>query len=116
MPKNILVVDDDEQLRKMYARALGGQGYRFSLAACARHGLTLLAEGSYDLVITDFELGDGTGTEIMEASKGISTILITGSVARTELEVLASRYGLAAYFEKPFRLEDLLNKIRETVG
>ena len=116
MGKTILIVEDDNQVRRLYAKVLGGEGYQLTLAECVADGCSLLARGSYDLVITDFQLGDGTGAAVMEAARGIKTILITGSVQRDELEALARRYDLAAYFEKPFLLQALLSKIREEIG
>ncbi|HAN03838.1 MAG TPA: hypothetical protein DCQ25_01005 [Elusimicrobia bacterium] len=116
MGKTILVVEDDSQVRRLYAKVLGEEGYHLTLAEGAADGCALLASGSYDLVITDFQLGDGTGAAVMEAARGIKTILITGSVQRDELEALALRYGLAACFEKPFLLHELLSKIREAIG
>lgn len=116
MGKNILVVEDDGQVRRLYARVLGGEGYQLTLADCVAEGCSLLERGSYDLVITDFQLGDGTGAEVMEAARGTKTILVTGSVERPELEALARRYALTAFFEKPFLLQELLLKIREAIG
>lgn len=116
MGKNILVVEDDKQVRRLYARVLGGEGYLLTLADCVADGCSLLENGSYDLVITDFQLGDGTGAEVMEAARGTKTILVTGSVERPEMEALALRYSLMAFLEKPFRLEELLSKIREAIG
>ncbi|MGD9642819.1 MAG: response regulator [Elusimicrobiales bacterium] len=116
MGKNILVVEDDKQMQRLYARVLGGEGYRLTLADCAVDGCCLLENGSYDLVITDFRLGDGTGEEVMEAARGTKTMLVTGAMEKPELEALSLRYGLTAFFKKPFRLEELLSKIREALG
>ena len=116
MGKTILVVEDDSQVRRLYARVLGGEGYQLTLADCVADGCCLLECSSYDLVITDFRLGDGTGEEVMKAARGTKTILVTGAVEKPELEALARRYSLTAFFEKPFRLEELLSKIREAIG
>jgi two-component system response regulator PilR (NtrC family) len=116
MPKNILVVDDDEQMRRLYSRLLAGRGHTLTLAACVQEGLTLLTGRIYDLVITDMELGDGTGSEIMEAAYGIKTILVTGSMAPEELETMAKRHNLAACFQKPFKLEALLAQINDILS
>lgn len=116
MGKTILVVEDDSQVRRLYARVLGGEGYELTMAECVADGCGLLARGSYDLVITDFQLGDGTAAAVMEAARGTKTILVTGSIERAELEALARHYGLAAFFEKPFLLAELLAGIREAIG
>jgi len=121
MTKRILVVEDDEALRRIYARLLGSCGYSLTLAGCAGEARALLASASYDLMITDYELGDGKGTEIIEAARagvdgGGSIIMISGSLETAEMDRLAEHYRLAGCFPKPFNLEALLNKISETLS
>ena len=116
MAKSILIVEDDEQLRRLYCRALGNAGYPLTLASGTKEALRLLAAGSFDLVITDYELGDGTGAELIETARAAGAgcgdvIMVTGSVEKSELEELAERYRLKACFSKPFSVSELLESV-----
>jgi DNA-binding response OmpR family regulator len=121
MPKRILIVEDDESLRRIYSRLLGGTGHTLTLAGGAGEARSLLASASYDLMITDYELGDGKGTELIEAVRakvdgGGSIIMISGSLDLAELDRLAGHYRLAGCFPKPFNLEALLKNVNEALG
>lgn len=121
MPKSILIVEDEESLRRVYARLLGGTGHSVTLAGCACEARELLASASYDLMITDYELGDGKGTELIEKVRaqvdgGGSIIMVSGSLETAELDRLAEHYRLAGCFPKPFNLEALLSKVSEALA
>ncbi|MCM2267251.1 MAG: response regulator [Elusimicrobiales bacterium] len=121
MPKNILIVDDDEALRRIYSRIFGGTGNALTLAGGADEARALLASASYDLMITDYELGDGKGTELIETVRaavdgGGKIIMISGSLETAELDRLAERYRLSGCFSKPFNLEALLNTVNEALA
>lgn len=121
MPKSILIVEDDESLRRVYARLLGSIGHAVTLAGCAGEARTLLASASYDLMITDYELGDGKGTELIETVRaavdgGGSIIMVSGSLEIAERDRLAEHYRLAGCFPKPFNLEALLSKVSEALA
>jgi DNA-binding response OmpR family regulator len=121
MPKRILIVEDDESLRRIYSRLFGGTGHAVTLAGGTGEARALLAAASYDLMITDYELGDGKGTELIEtvrakADGGGSIIMISGSLEIAELDRLAEHYRLAGCFPKPFNIETLLKSVSEALA
>jgi len=72
-------------------------------------------------MITDYELGDGKGTELIETARakvdgGGSIIMISGSLEIAELDQLAEHYRLAGCFPKPFNLEKLLSSVNEALA
>ena len=58
----ILIVEDQDDVRRMLATALGIEGHRVDEASTAAEGLKCLQQTSYDLVLTDYAMPGGTGT------------------------------------------------------
>src|SRR5438105_333862 len=80
--KKILVVDDDVDICTLLSRFLGKNGFEVEQAYSGKAAMALLNAGRFDLVLSDFRLGDMEGTEILTAIKKISStipvIIITG--------------------------------------
>jgi DNA-binding response OmpR family regulator len=115
----ILLVDDDESLRRALCRALEHEGYAIVEAGDGRQALEKLEEGPLDLVITDMIMPDSEGLELIFALRktrpGIPVIAMSGGGHWTpEFHLaLARRVGVVHVFAKPFAIEDLLGKVRE---
>ena len=62
---HILLVEDDEDTRELMALALTGAGFDVRPAASGREALSLLAETPYDLLVTDYDMPEMTGTEML---------------------------------------------------
>ena len=77
----ILLIDDDEILRRVTEYNLSEAGYDIITAGSGREGLKLFTENDPDLVITDVKLGDMDGLEVLAAIKraapGTPVIVIT---------------------------------------
>lgn len=112
MTKSLLIVDDEDSMRRLCSRIFSGCGYEISVAGTLAEAARMTTGRNFDLVITDLNLPDGFGTEvILSARKGgrqPGTILISGSASPQELERLALKAGANAYFEKPFDTDSLL--------
>lgn len=61
---NILIIDDEENLRKLLARVIELEGYTVTQAGTVRDGLRLLAKENPNVVISDVKLPDGNGVEL----------------------------------------------------
>lgn len=116
MPANILIVDDEPSMLRLYSRFFTEAGHSFALAASLAEARSFLEAGPCNLLITDFNLGDGWGTELIELVNkrgGTATILVSGSLPPEELNAARLKYGIKACFSKPFKSEDLLLAVRE---
>jgi len=100
----ILIVDDDDALRRMLVDYLGSQGYTALGVRSVQQGEEALRTDSFDLVIADLRLEDGNGLELLKQLKQIAPrtygILMTG-YATMETAVEAIRIGLFDYMIKP---------------
>jgi two-component system response regulator AtoC len=111
----ILVVDDDERVQDLVARALRETGHR---ASCAPDSLTALQHvrrERFDLAIVDLRLpgpdGHGTLDLIRRAQPGIPAILITGFPEYPDGVVTAMRRGFDDCVSKPFSSDRLVQKV-----
>ena len=115
---SILVVDDEQSMRLTLSAILEGEGYRVSACGHTAEALKLLEESSTDIVVSDLNLPDGSGLEILTALNRISPdtifILITGH-ASLETAIEAVNKGAFAYHVKPIDVDALITSVRSAV-
>jgi CheY-like chemotaxis protein len=114
--ESILVVDDEVPVGQVVKRLLESQGYHVTLAHGPDEALRLLvADPSFDLVITDQTMPSMTGLElasrIRQSSPQLPVILITGFSRVTTPEQLL-KAGIAASMTKPFSGRELASCVR----
>ncbi len=114
MANHILLIDDDDLLRRSLAFSLGRAGYRVNTAASAEDGLGLAQRDPPDLILLDLGLPDMDGLDALghfRAASGVGIILLTAR--RRELhQVLGLDLGADDYVTKPFDLDVLLARIK----
>ena len=113
----ILVIDDEPQIRRLLKITLESNDYKVSLAESGREGLILAANHPPDLIILDLGLPDKNGHEILkELNEWYSKAIIILSVQSSEEDiVLALDNGATDYLTKPFRNAELLARIRSAI-
>jgi len=118
-PRNILVVDDEPFVCDAVRMMLSFDGHGVTTVSSAKEGLTRLATGDFDLVITDFAMPVMKGNELAAAIKGrhpgIPVIMITAYAeildpARDALD------GVDCVLSKPFMLEDLRDAVQKALA
>lgn len=114
MKANILVIDDEAQIRRMLRISLKSAGYGIYEADTAESGLAAIVRLQPDLVILDLGLPDMDGHQLLIELRSWSKIpVIVLSVRAGEGEkVLALDAGAQDYVTKPFSIEELLARIR----
>ncbi len=116
-PPTILVVDDEEDLRKVLDFNLKSQGYETLLAATGEEALALAREHQPDLVLLDVMLPDMQGTAVCRELKQIAetrSIPIVMVTARGEEidRVVGFELGVDDYVVKPFSVRELMLRVR----
>ena len=110
----ILLVDDQKSLRRSLSLMLQGAGFETDEAESGEGALSRLGNQKYDLVITDLRMDGMSGVDLLREIKrdnpALPVILITayGSI---DSAVDAMRLGAFDYLTKPFREQDILEKI-----
>jgi DNA-binding response OmpR family regulator len=114
MSRHILIVDDDELLRRSLAFNLERSGYRVSTAGDAEDGLGLARRDRPDLVLLDISLPGMDGLEALRQFQGyVAAPVIFLTARRRELDqVLGLELGADDYVTKPFDFDVLLARIK----
>jgi len=112
----ILVVDDDESIRKVLATILDEEGYAVDVADSGKQAIDKSNEEFYNLALVDIRLPDMEGTELLTKMKDTTPkmrkIIITGYPS-LQNAVEALNKGADAYIMKPFDMDKVLSTIRE---
>ncbi|MCH7962890.1 MAG: sigma-54-dependent Fis family transcriptional regulator [Bacteroidetes bacterium] len=118
MNTNILIADDEEQIREPLSFVLNKEGYNCKTVNDGSNAIKALQEDNYDILITDIKMPGMNGVEVLEKSREISpetiVILITayGSV---ETAIQALRKGAADYLLKPLDFDEVLVRLKNLI-
>ena len=117
MSETILVVDDKTNVRKLLKEYLGGQGYRVETANDGQSALFTARYERPDLILLDVMMPGMDGYQFLSAYRKESqtpVIIITAKEEETDA-VLGLELGADDYVIKPFRMRELLARIRATL-
>src|SRR2546428_14083220 len=101
----VLVVDDEESIRKMLRVCLEGAGYRVTLAPSGEAGVAAARRSPPDVALVDLRLGGMDGIAVTRAlaqEASTAAVVIMTAYATIDNAVDAMRAGAAAYLPKPF--------------
>jgi len=111
MPEStILIIEDEERMRRILDLVLRAEGYRLILADSAETGIKYIDDGGIDLVLTDLQMGRTGGFDVLDhvAKEGpeIPVIIITGfGTVRSAVESM--KKGAFDYISKPVDNDEL---------
>lgn len=114
---DILVIDDEPQIRKLLEITLQSNGYKVREAASGREGLALAASHPPDMILLDLGLPDESGQVVLRQLREWYNrpILILSVLSSEEAIVSALDGGANDYLVKPFRSGELLARIRSAL-
>ena len=113
----ILIIDDEPQIRKMLEITLQTNGYLSKSAASAKEGLIMAANHPPELILLDLGLPDENGHVVLQKLRQWYTNpVIILSVQKNEEDIIkALDNGANDYLSKPFRTGELLARIRSAL-
>lgn len=121
--KTVLIVEDDPDMVSALATLIGNAGATVQTAMDGDAALTVAAEFDPDLIVLDAMLPKRSGFLVLEKLKGAAkkkgqkplVIMITGNEGKRH-QVWAQTLGVDGYFNKPFRMERLIESIETLLG
>ncbi|MFA5952692.1 MAG: response regulator [Hyphomicrobium sp.] len=111
----VLVVDDDPEIRKLLARYMREQGFRVQLAANTREVHERLVTNQIDLIVLDVMLPDGSGLDLcrdLRASRSNVPIILLTALKEDVDRIIGLEIGADDYLGKPFNPRELVARIR----
>jgi len=116
MKSSILLVEDDAMIATGLIYALEQEDYYVMHCKSIAEATHAISTGQYDLAILDMQLPDGTGIQVHELLQSTSTAVIFLTVVDDEGNIVrAFESGAADYITKPFRLRELLARVRRVL-
>ena len=116
---NVLIIDDESELRKMLSTILIDEGYFVETAENGKQAIKTCEKTSFDVALIDIELPDMKGTELLHRLKEIQPkmvkIIITGHPS-VENAVKSVNEKADGYILKPFNIPILLETIKKALA
>lgn len=114
----VLIVDDEEDIRKLLSRVLGKKGYQPIEAGDGQEALSAVREHSPDVILLDAMLPEVHGFDICRRIKGSKRyghipIIMVSAIYRgwRFAEDLRASYGIVAFLEKPFKINEIIDAV-----
>jgi DNA-binding NtrC family response regulator len=108
---NILIVDDEEHIRKIMSIMLGKRGYRCRTAASGEEALAIIGRETFDAVFTDMKMPGMDGLELLAHLKAgfpeLVVVMVT-AFASVDTAISAMKAGAYDYVAKPFKEAELI--------
>ena len=115
---SILLVDDEPNILEVLEIVLRDEGMEVFKSTAGRQALEFLRENSVDMVISDIQMPDITGVQLLKEAKQFAPdtifIMIT-AYASTETAIEALQHGAYDYLTKPFKMEELKNIVHHAL-
>ena len=113
---NVLIVDDDEEVRNMLSSILEGAGYLIEAVENGKKAISICEKTPFDVALLDIDLPDIKGTELLRILKVIQPkmikIIVTGHPS-IENAVKSVNEKADGYVLKPFNVVELLGLIKK---
>lgn len=115
--KQILIVDDDIQIRELLIEYLKNKGYTVSEADSGNSAVTLCKSSQFDVVVTDISMPGISGVELIKELITLvpkaGFIIVSGTDHSYSLASITAAGGRACFMKKPFKLTELLAAIEQ---
>ena len=117
--ERLLIVDDDEEMRDLLRKVLEKEGYRVAVAGDGREALAVLAQGAFDLVVTDMLMPYDGGLELLETLHRIHPalpVIIVTAFGDWHSYTRALELGAVAFISKPLRMSELIAAVHNALA
>ncbi len=118
MNGKILVIDDEVSILEVVKLGLEEGGFKVDVFSDPIEALNRFSEGNYDAVLTDINMPEMSGLEVLRRCKKIdpeSVVILITAYSSIDSAIEAIRGGALDYIRKPFRMEELILRLKEAL-
>jgi two-component system response regulator AtoC len=118
MNEKILVIDDEVSILEVVKLGLEEDGFKVDIFSDPIEALNKFSDGNYDAVLTDINMPEMSGLEVLHRCKKIdpeSVIILITAYSSIDSAIEAIRGGALDYIRKPFRMEELILRLKEAL-
>ncbi|XOF32948.1 MAG: sigma-54-dependent transcriptional regulator [Candidatus Electrothrix sp. YB6] len=111
IPCNILVIDDEDNMRHMLSVLLSKEGYQAETAADGAEALALLEKKSFDFVLCDIRMPNMDGLAFLKAAESIdhtATVIMMSAYGTIDTAIEAMKLGAYDFISKPFKNDEVV--------
>lgn len=116
MNENILIVDDEKDIRESLSAVLQSEGYLCAIAENGETAIEKLERSNFDIIITDIVMPNLDGMKLLDKALQISPntlVVLMTAYASIETAVSALRKGAADYLLKPIEFDEVIMRIKQ---
>lgn len=110
----VLIVDDEAEIRKLLQMQLKRKGFVVDTAEGANSAIEKMEAKTYDLVICDFRMPDGTALEVFQGLRGKTRFILVSGYSEMDEERLRS-LGIEEILVKPVSFDKLIERVQATL-
>ena len=107
----IILVDDEPNSTKLLKKVLLKKGYSVDESNDSRHAIELIKDGDYDIIISDLQMPDVTGIDLLKSKPDNSIFIMITGYGSINSAVESMKLGAFDYINKPFNLEEFQIKV-----
>lgn len=114
----ILLVDDEPSILSVLSGLLKGKGFDIQPSLGGEKALELLAEGSFDLMLTDIRMEPVDGLQLLKTAKSLHphmSVIVVSAYGSVENAVEAMKEGAFDYVTKPFKVDELMITVQRAL-
>jgi len=118
MNGKILVIDDEVSILEVVKLGLEEGGFKVDVFSDPIEALNSFSEGNYDAVLTDINMPEMSGLEVLRRCKKIdpeAVVILITAYSSIDSAIEAIRGGALDYIRKPFRMEELILRLKEAL-
>jgi two-component system response regulator AtoC len=109
-PKQLLVIDDEKNMRHLLATVLKNAGYLVETASDGFEGLQMIRRAQYDFILCDIKMPNMNGMEFLKSARdmlGTSTVIMMSAYGSVDTAIEAMKLGAYDYISKPFKNDEV---------
>jgi len=114
--RQLLIIDDEENMCDMLSRILKRAGYRVDTALDGRSGLAMIARKNYDFVLCDLKMPHMDGMAFLKAAReklAATTVIMMSAYGTIDTAVTALKEGAYDYISKPFKIDEVVLTLKK---